>query len=326
MPLEKTMSSPANISKDCFQNLPKRLKAHVDYLAGEIGERNFANPTNLELAAKYIHDSFKSAGYNPLFEEFRIGKLPWLTKFRTSRNEKGFLKEIDTFKNISASLAGSSREVIVVGAHYDTVLGTPGADDNASGIAALLELSRLLQGTALEKTITFVAFGNEEPPFFRTSAMGSAHYVAASVQAGQQILFMISLEMLGFYSDEPFSQKYPPILKFFYPHQANFIALVGNIASRRYVKRMVNVFKENCNIGVESIAAPRFVPGIDFSDQLNFWKRKIPAVMVTDTAFYRNAHYHRGSDLPSALNYEKMAEVVKGAFAFLLEISTLTRG
>lgn len=319
------MGNTANCSKKDFKELPERLKAHVDYLAGEIGERNFATPANLDLAAEYIHNTFKSSGYNPLFEEFRIGKLPWLTKVRTPRDKKGFLKADDTFKNISASLAGLSREAIVVGAHYDTVLGTPGADDNASGIAALLELSRLLQGTALEKTITFVAFGNEEPPFFRTSAMGSAHYVASALQSGQQILFMISLEMLGFYSDEPSSQKYPPILKSFYPNQANFIALVGNIASRRYVKRMVNAFKKSCDIGVESIAAPRFVPGIDFSDQLNFWKKKIPAVMVTDTAFYRNAHYHRRSDLPSTLNYEKMAEVVKGTCSFLCEIGTLGR-
>lgn len=307
-----------------FRELSRRLRNHVDHLAGEIGERNFAARANLDQAADYIHAMFKQAGYDPRFEEFRIGRLPWLTELRAPRSKKESIRE-SAFQNISAALAGSTEEIIVVGAHYDTVLGSPGADDNASGVAALLELARLLRDAALEKTILFVAFANEEPPFFRTAAMGSAHFVESAVRAGKKLTFMISLEMLGFYSEAPYSQRYPPILKSFYPHQANFIALVGNLSSRAYVKRMVNAFQGNSALPVASIAAPRFVPGVDFSDQLNFWKKKIPAVMITDTAFYRNAHYHLPSDLPATLDYEKMAEAVKGTFAFLLEAGKTTR-
>lgn len=317
------MSADNTFLMHSFQGLPKRLRTHVNSLASEIGERNFAERVNLNRAGNYIHAMLQEAGYNPTFEEFRIDPLPWLAKFRTPQNKKKFLTE-STYKNITATLEGLTQEVIVVGAHYDTVLGTPGADDNASGVAALIELARLLREVVLNRTIIFVAFANEEPPFFRTSAMGSAHFVESAAQAGKKMIFMISLEMLGFYSEEPLSQRYPLFLKSFYPNKANFIALVGNFSSRSYVKQMAQAFKEKCVLPVESIAAPRFVPGIDFSDQLNFWKKNIPAVMVTDTAFYRNAHYHLSSDLPSTLDYEKMAEVVKGTFLFLLKIGKVT--
>ncbi|MFQ5544129.1 MAG: M20/M25/M40 family metallo-hydrolase, partial [Nitrospiria bacterium] len=212
---------------------------------------------------------------------------------------------------VVAKKAGSGDGVIVIGAHYDTVQGSPGADDNASGVAVLLETARLLQKITLEKTIVFVAFANEESPFFRTDAMGSAQFVKKALREKMEIQMMVSLEMLGFYSDASHSQTYPPFLKYFYPDKANFIAVVGNPASHKQVRKMTRYFQQSEKLPVESLVAPSFVPGVDFSDQLNFWKKGIPAVMLTDTAYNRNPHYHTPNDLPRTLHYEKMSQVTR---------------
>lgn len=299
--------------------LSKRLKTHLTHLALTIGERHFRRRGSLDHASDYISTVFKEYGFEPVFETFEIKEIPWLTTARTSGQEAALLNGT-VFRNVVATHHGATDEVMVIGAHYDTVAGSPGADDNASGVAVLLELAREIQKMALNKTITFVAFTNEEPPFFRTSAMGSAHFVESAQTQGKKMIFMVSLEMLGFYSEVPGSQTYPPFLRFFYPNKADFIAVTGNLASRSWVTKMAHHIREATTIPVEALAAPRFVPGIDFSDQLNFWQKGIPAVMITDTAFYRNPHYHQPSDLPRTLQFDAMAKVTEGILSFLLEV------
>lgn len=289
-------------------------------LAGDIGERHFARRQALDRAADHIHASFTAYGYAPVFEAFEVGDPHWLTRLRT---EAGLRSSIGRapFRNIVATLPGTMEETIVIGAHYDTVAGTPGADDNASGVAVLLEAANLLRSAGLDRTVRFVAFANEEPPFFRTPDMGSARHVRASIRDGKKPALMICLEMVGFYSDAPRSQSYPPCLRLFYPNRGHFIAVAGNIPSRRLVRRIARTFRAKTRIPVEALVAPRFVPGLDFSDQLNFWKAGIPAVMVTDTAFYRNPHYHGPGDRPDTLRYDKMAEVTKGVCAAVRDLA-----
>jgi Zn-dependent M28 family amino/carboxypeptidase len=299
--------------------LADRLKQHVSHLTQTIGERNFARPGALDRAAEYIENEWQNAQYDPLFQKF--GLEPSLLSRWRARPHLG--KNRLFFKNVIAQLPGQSNETIVIGAHYDTAFGTPGADDNASGIAVLLEVSRLLKmiETPLHKKITFAAFTNEEPPFSRTSAMGSAHFVKSAITKGEKISFMLCLEMLGFYTDQPRSQSYPLFLKYFYPDRGDFIAIVGNLRSHGYVKRIKQFFEKETKIAVESLSAPRFVRGVDFSDHMNFWTAGIPAVMLTDTAFFRNPHYHQPTDKIETLDFQKMAEVAKGAASFILEMA-----
>ncbi len=290
--------------------LINRLMGHVHHLTTDIGERNFARPDTLDQTAAYISEQFREAGYFPSFQEFTLQCTPLLTKLRSKLR---FEETPLLFKNVMAHLPGTTDTNIVVGAHYDTVLGTPGADDNASGIAVLLETARSLRGILhTKKGVTLVAFVNEEPPFSRTSAMGSAQFVASAIQSGKKMSFMLCLEMLGFYTNQPNTQSYPLLLKFFYPDQGRFIAVVGNLQSRHYVKRIKQVFEQETKIPVESLVAPRWVRGVDFSDHMNFWDKGIPAVMLTDTAFYRNPNYHHPNDLLPTLDFEKMAEVTTG--------------
>ncbi len=361
--LESRMNGKRSVlSEVAFNDLPGRLMGHVDHLAGDIGARHFARPEALSRAADYVFKSFEQSGYQPVVQEFGVDPIPLATRIRATEGEQGRIKAV-RFRNIIATLPGREKEAIVVGAHYDTVRGThgsgtpgsephgaetPGADDNASGVAALIEIARLmrtaqtLRQVCLNKTLIFVGFANEEPPFSRTDAMGSAHFVAEALKAKEKITFMISLEMLGFYSDLPHSQTYPLFLKWFYPDQANFIAVVGNISSRSYVTRVTQSFRSATGaarvanpagpagaagpamplgVSVESLVAPRFVRGVDFSDHMSFWDQGIPAVMITDTAFFRNPNYHRSGDRPETLQYDRMAGVVQGVVSALIELA-----
>jgi Zn-dependent M28 family amino/carboxypeptidase len=200
----------------------------------------------------------------------------------------------------------------LVGAHYDTAVFTPGADDNASGVAVLLELARLFQSVSSARTVRFAFFSTEEPPFFRTDDMGSRRYVERLKTRAETVSAMLCLEMVGYFSDEKSSQKYPPLLRFFYPSEGNFAAVVGDFGSRQLVRRVAREIRASCRVPVESASLPRPVPGVDFSDHLNFWREGIPAVMVTDTAFYRNPHYHGPTDTPDKLDYILMSELTKG--------------
>jgi Zn-dependent M28 family amino/carboxypeptidase len=208
--------------------------------------------------------------------------------------------------------------VVVVGAHYDVCGDQDGADDNASAVAAMLELARLLaeRRPTVARRIDLVAFTLEEPPFFRTDDMGSAVHARSLRQRGVRVAAMVCLEMVGFFSDRPHSQGFPvPGLSLLYPSTGDFVAVVGNLGSRRLTREIKTRMAGACAVPVHSINAPAVVPGVDFSDHLNFWLEGFPAVMITDTAFYRNPNYHLPSDTAETLDYDRMTEVVKGLYS-----------
>lgn len=284
-----TNSSPSNIPN---QEVSSRLKEAVHVLSENIGIRNYAYFENLEKAASYIETSLKDIGYSVEAWSYDV--------------------DGQQFKNIVTRMKNNNtEEYILIGAHYDSCFN-PGADDNASGIAGLLELARLLKKESLKTNIMFVAFTNEEPPFFQTDKMGSRVFVRTLQEKDIKIKAMIVLEMIGFYSEKEFSQKYLPLLGSFYPNKGNFIALVGNFKSKDLVDFIHKDFKKNRYFPMEAIVAPDFVPGINFSDHASFWEAGIPAVMITDTAYLRNQNYHSAGDTIEKLNFEKMARVVMG--------------
>jgi hypothetical protein len=276
-------------------NVSKRLRDHVHILAMEIGERNRPFYEALDRAKTYIEGQFKQMDLNCTSRPYQFQGA--------------------TFYNVEAVLKGSepSRPSIVIGAHYDSVEGSPGANDNATGVAALLELARLLRLERLSRTIRFVAFANEEPPYFNTGeGMGSIEYVRSFQGSMAAVHCMLSLETIGFYTNDENSQGYPPFVGLFYPKKGNFIAFVGNLGSRRLVRKIVRSFRLGATIPSEGAALPSLIPGVSFSDHRSFWEAGIPALMVTDTAFYRDSKYHLATDTAERLNYEQMARVVVG--------------
>jgi len=271
------------------------LRQVVAFLSREIGVRTYQEPDRLDRAARYIADQFTSFGYHAAMQSFPFNG--------------------NTYHNVIAELKGKgpSGGVLVVGAHYDTVRTTFGADDNASGVAGLLDLARCLAGKPLERTVRFVAFALEEPPAYRTENMGSHHYARSLREKQEQVEGMICLEMIGFFCDRDGSQHYPlPFMNLKYPDRGNFIAMVGNLASKGFTDSIAQGFSHGTDLPVITLNAPFFVLGIDFSDHWSFYQFGYRALMVTDTAFYRNPHYHAPSDLPRTLDHDKMAKVVAG--------------
>ncbi len=274
--------------------LRDRLEKHVTVLAGEIGERNLWHFRELEASARYIEKVLTEVGYQVQRQEFHVHGR--------------------TVANLEAERPGASlaEGIVIIGAHYDSVIGSPGANDNASGVAAVLEMARLLATAPLSRTARFVAFVNEEPPFFMTADMGSRVYAARSRQRGEQITAMLSIETIGYYSEEPGSQRYPLPFRLFYPHTADFIGFVGNVSSRGLVRQAIGAFREHAKFPSEGLAAPGWVTGVGWSDHWSFWKEGYPALMVTDTALFRYDHYHTPQDTPEKLDYARMARVVAG--------------
>ena len=276
------------------QLIHDNLKRHVTELAGHIGERNVWRPGSMAAAAGYIRAAFEAVGYEVNTQSF------------TSRGE--------TVSNLEVVLSGHSAadEIIVVGTHYDSVADSPGADDNASGVAALLELARLLSGTALPRTVRMVAFANEEAPFFYGDEMGSNLYATHAQAQGEHIEAMLSLETIGYYTDQPGSQRYPFPFSLFYPDTGNFIGFVGNFSSRSLVREAIGAFRATTAFPSEGVAAPSGVEGIHWSDHWSFWQAGYPAIMVTDTALFRYPHYHATTDAPAQLDYTGFARVTGG--------------
>lgn len=277
---------------------PQRLQAHVWMLAGTIGERNVTVPARLQAAADYIEAQWQEQGHVVRRQIYRVGGVDC--------------------RNLEVSVPGRVRpgEVIVVGAHYDSVIGSPGANDNGSGVAALLELSR--QWVAGARTVRFVAFVNEEPPFFRTEQMGSRLYARACRQRGDDIRGMMSLETMGYFSEAAGSQRFPVgVLGWFYPTRGNFIGLVGNTASRGLIQRAAAGFRAASDVPVECCAIWGWVAGIGWSDHESFWREGWPALMVTDTAPFRYPHYHTEQDTPEKVNYPVLARVTAGVWGAL---------
>lgn len=282
--------------------LVERLEHHVYKLAHEIGDRSVYEYEKLDEAARYITEIFRSFGYNVEFQDYSV------------LNKK--------VKNIIATKIGMQKleEIIIVGAHYDTCFN-PGADDNGSAVAGLLELAKFMSDKQINRSIKFIAFVNEEPPFFKSELMGSRVYARDAKARGEDIKAVLILESIGYYSDRPHSQQYPPIFGLFYPNKGNFIAIVGNLRSRQLAKEVVSNFKNYTRFPIESVVTFGFIPGVDFSDHWSFWKEGYPAVMITDTAFYRNPNYHSSTDTYEKLDYESTAEAVKGLGGVLIELA-----
>jgi hypothetical protein len=266
------------------------IREHVVTLAGTIGERNVFRPKALAAARNYIEAVFTQHGYQVDHQTCEVHNM--------------------ACANLQATRSGSSKrkQVLLLGAHYDSVVGSPGADDNASGVAALLEIAGLFASMAPALTVRFVAFVNEEPPFFMTPYQGSAVYAKAARQRGDDIRLMVSLEMLGCYFDTPGSQHYPPLLRWFYPDCGNFLALISDFRSLPAARHMARVFRAHSNFPLEYAGLFRWVPGVAWSDHLPFWRQGYLAVMATDTAFHRYRYYHTAEDMPDKVNMPKLAE------------------
>jgi Zn-dependent M28 family amino/carboxypeptidase len=281
-----------------LSEIGSNLRAAVKHLSVDIGPRSCTEVAKLDMAADYIEKGFRTSGC-------AVGRQ----RFVYNRNE---------YWNVIAEVKGTEERepgILVIGAHYDTVAGTPGADDNASGVAGLLELARLAALNPFRRTARFVAFSLEEPPVFMTSRMGSHVYAESLRDEGAEVFGMVSLEMLGYYCDRDDCQFYPASLfKWFYPRKGDFIAFVGNISSKRFTEGLKHAFMSASPLPVESLNAWSIIPGVDFSDHRSFWKFGYPACMVTDTAFYRNPNYHGPGDTAETLDYRKMAELVAGLY------------
>ncbi len=279
---------------EIISDLSGRLKDHVVVLAGRIGERNLRRYAALEQARKYISEELTEYGYQVSLQEFSAeGKAVY---------------------NIEVERRGTlpGDEIVIIGAHYDSVFDCPGANDNASGVAGLLELARLFRHAVPGRTLRFVAFVNEEPPYFKTDQMGSLVYARRARKRGERIRAMLSLETIGYFSDVPGSQSYPFPLSLFYPSTGNFIGFVADTGSRALLREVLKSFRRHGDVPAEGVAAPRLLAGIDWSDHWSFRTAGYPAVMVTDTALYRYDAYHTAGDTPEKLDYDRLARVIHG--------------
>lgn len=281
--------------------LAASLRRHVEAIADR--EHNLFHPAALESAARYLEATLAEMGYAPAAQ-----------RFQASRGE---------VRNIEVEVRGSGEESIVVGAHYDSVAGAPGANDNGSGVAAALELARRLRASAPARTLRFVLFVNEEPPFFHGMDMGSRRYAIRARERDERIAAMFSLETIGWYSEQPGSQHYPFPLGLFYPSTGNFLAFVSNLGSRALLHEAIASFRRHARFPSEGVAAPALIPGVDWSDHASFWEQGYPALMVTDTAPYRYPHYHTPADTPDKVDYERLARVVIGLEGMLRELARI---
>lgn len=274
--------------------LDAELQQHVVQLAETIGERNLGHYESLCEAANYVESNLRELGYPMERQTYQVNNL-------------------DCF-NVVAEVTGGSQpdEIIIIGAHYDSVRGTPGANDNGSGVATMLSLAKLLADFKPDKTLRFVGFTNEEPPYFQNRGeMGSWVYAEACRKADDNIVAVLSLETMGYFSDEPDSQNYPPPLNAFYPSTGNFIGFVSNVGSSQLQRRVIKVFRENSSVPSEGASLPSSVPGVGWSDHWSFWQEGYPGIMITDTAPFRYPHYHEPTDTPDKIDFVKLAEVTE---------------
>jgi len=302
MPL-KSFRGPLPTLTSAQATLRDELQRDVQKLAGEIGERNTYTPRALHAAADYIEARFTNAG---------------LMVTRQSYTAMG-----ERCDNLITEIRGSTRanEIVVVGGHYDSVQGVAGANDNASGAAATLALARKFAATKPARTLRFVAFVNEEPPFFKDPEMGSLVYARSCRTNGDNIVAMLSLETIGYYSDADKSQQYPFPVGLFYPSRGNFVAFVGKTSQAGLVRQCVRSFRTHAYFPSEGAALPSRIPGVDWSDHWAFWQAGYPAIEVSDTAIFRYRHYHTIEDTPDKLDYERMARVVSGLEKVIEELA-----
>ncbi len=282
----------------------RRLAAHVHHLAGTIGERNLFVPDALEAARRYIEEEWEHQGYQVTSPRFFV--------------------QGHACANVEIERPGevAGARILLIGAHYDSVAGSPGANDNGTGVAALLEISRGFAVLSPAVTVRFVAFVNEEPPFFTSDAQGSEVYARAARARGDDICLMVSLETIGYYSDAPGSQRYPPLFGLLYPNRGNFLAFVSDLHSAALMGKAAAAFGAASDFPVETVATFRFIPGVSWSDHGPFWRCGYRACMVTDTAFYRDPCYHTAADRPERLSFPALARVTKGLFHAFATLSS----
>ncbi|MCG6535985.1 MAG: M28 family peptidase [Syntrophales bacterium LBB04] len=296
--LLKVRSTPSVSVKERDTTLigdTRKLHRHVKQLTVYIGSRSVHEYEKIEATKEYIVTCLKSFGYAPSLQTY------------TYSGKK--------YSNVIASRKGAKLpdESVIVGAHYDTVYGTPGADDNASAVATLLEIAQALKDFSPDRTLKLIFFVIEEPPVFRSEHMASYVYAKEAKARNENIKSMISLEMLGYYTNEKDGQTFPfPMMSLIYPSTPNFIAVVGNLSSRNLVRKVENSLRASSRIPVETLSAFSFVPGVDFSDHRSFWEMGYPAIMITDTAFYRNPNYHTETDTIDTLDFDNMSDLLRG--------------
>ena len=273
----------------------EKLKGIVDHLSVTIGPRNLGHYDALNQSADWIEGEFKKYGYTVQRQTFQV-------------------RERDCF-NLIAELPGQSAadEIIIVGAHYDSAYETPGANDNGSGVAAMLVIAEKLAQFKPQRTLRFVAFTNEEPPFFqREGQMGSLVYARSCRAANDKIVAVLALETMGYFTDEPNSQKYPAVIAPFYPSVGNFLGFVANMSSKPLAQDVEAKFKEVCPVPSLSAGLPDFIKGVGWSDHWSFWQAGYQGIMITDTALFRYEHYHEPTDTPDKLNFPVFAKCVDG--------------
>ena len=269
------------------------LERDLHRLASDIGERNTRRPKSLHAAGRFIEDELAAVG------------------FTVQRQTYG-VDGVECF-NIEAEAKGASDRVVVIGAHYDSARGSPGANDNGSGVVALLSLARTFAARSdLRNAIGFVFFTNEEPPHFRTEDMGSRRYADRAAATGDPIVAMISLESLGSYSTEPRSQRYPLGFAFLFPEHGDFLAFVGNHDSRELLRASIGAFRRGSSLPSEGAVLSESTLGVDFSDHASFWRHDVAAIMVTDTALMRDDHYHTADDSVEHVDFDRLARAVEG--------------
>ena len=300
----KSFRGPLPAATEGQRALQAALERDVEELAGRIGERNLYRYAALNEAADFIEASLSAAPYRLRRQDYEVGGK--------------------ICRNLEAQSTGAARaeEIVIVGAHYDTVSDCPGANDNGTGVAALLALARSFAARRFPRTVRFVAFTNEEPPFFQRTVMGSYVYARQCRRQEEKINAMLSLETIGCYSDEEGSQHFPFPFNYFYPSKGNFIAFIGNLPSRRLVRRVVGSFREGTEFPSEGAAVPSFITGAGWSDHWSFWQQGYPAVMVTDTALFRYDHYHEPSDTPDKIDFDRTARVVEGLEKVLEDLAS----
>lgn len=279
---------------------PKSLEHHVRMLSETLPSRS-DDVDKLNESADYIFAEFETFG-KPTYHEFSVWGIP--------------------YRNVVLRIGPEDKNPIVVGAHYDSADGLPGADDNASGVASLIELGRKLSEIGLDTSIELVAFALEEPPYFGTEDMGSFHHAAWLASEGRKPKLMICLEMVGYFVDAPNSQRYPlSVLRYIYPDTGNFIAIVGRPQEMFDVRKLKRAFSAGTDLPIRSINAPPIVPGLTLSDHRNYWSHGFKAVMITDTAFFRNPNYHTANDTADTLDYVRMAKVVEGTLSAVVSLA-----
>jgi Peptidase family M28 len=291
---EKSYSGQLPPLQDKEIALQDLLKQDIQKIAVEIGVRNYSQLEKLDAAKQFLETELTHDGYKVTEKKYKI--------------------KDKSYYNIQAEKLGTKNpnQIVLIGSHYDSAFNSPGANDNGTGAVAILELARIFANKSTNRTIRFVEFANEEPPFFWTKDMGSLVYAHQVSQSKENIVAMLSLETMGYFSDVINSQKYPFPINFFYPNQGNFIAFVGNLNSGDLVRQSISSFRRHVPFPSEGASLPGWIPGVGWSDQWSFWQRGYQGIMITDTAPFRYPYYHTEQDTIDKINFDKFTRVVSG--------------